>query len=78
MTFKEAKRQLRKVGTGRAQGDALRAMYAEMIAFKWHAIGNPEKFYVHLQAIPDDEQTITEHARQLLRNSNMALDVVLG
>jgi hypothetical protein len=77
MTFKEAKKQLRKVGTGRAQGDALRAMYADLIAFKWFAIGNPEKFYAHLQTI-SGEQAITEEAQALLRNSNAALDVVLA
>jgi hypothetical protein len=62
MTFKEAQKQCRKVGTARARGDALRAMYAELIAFKWYAIGNAEKFYAHLQGTCkrslefDDEQ----------------------
>lgn len=78
MTFREAKKQLRKVGTSRAQGDALRAMYADLIAFKWFAIGNPEKFYAHLQTIADDERAIAAEARALLRDSNKALDVVIA
>lgn len=78
MTFKEAKKQLRKIGTSRAQGDALRAMYADMIAFKWFAIGNPEKFYAHLQTVADDERAIAEEARALLRDSDKALDVVIA
>lgn len=78
MTFNEAKRACRKVGTAHAQGDALRAMYAELIAQRWYAIGNPEKFYAHLQTVADDEQAIAERARELLRDSNMALDVVLA
>jgi hypothetical protein len=77
MTFKEAKKACRKVGTSHAQGDALRAMYADLIAFQWFAIGNPEKFYAHLQSVADDERAITERARELLRDSNAALDVVL-
>jgi hypothetical protein len=78
MTFKEAQKQLRKVGTSRAQGDALRAMYAEMIAQRHFAIGNPEKFYAHLQAVAHSEQMITERARELLRDSDLALCVVLA
>lgn len=78
MTFKEAKKACRKVGTAHAQGDALRAMYAEMIAQRWFAIGNPEKFYAHLQGVADDERAITDRARELLRDSNAALDVVLA
>jgi len=77
MTFKEAKRACRKVGTAHAEGDALRAMYAEMIAFQQAATGgNPEKFYVHLQTVADD--AITETARRLLCDSGKALDVALA
>ena len=76
MTFKEAKRACRKVGTAHAEGDALRAMYAEMIAFKWYAIGNAEKFYAHLQSVSDE--AITETARGLLRDHWKALDVALA
>lgn len=76
MTFKEAKKACRKVGTSRASGDALRSMYAELIAQHHFAIGNPEKFYNHLQAFTDDD-AIAGRARELLRDSNAALDVVL-
>ena len=78
MTFKEAKRACRKVGTSHAQGDALRAMYAEMIAQRHFAIGNPEKFYIHLQGVAGNERAIAERARELLRDEWAALDIVLG
>lgn len=77
MTFKEAKKQCRKVGTAHATGDALRSMYAEMIAQHHFAIGNPEKFYEHLKDF-ESEQAITERARELLRDDGKALDVVLA
>lgn len=77
MTFKEAKKQCRKVGTAHASGDALRAMYADMIAFKWYAIGNPDKFYQHLQTMADDE-AIEQEARELLRDHGKALDAMLA
>lgn len=76
LTFKEAKKACRKVGTSRASGDALRSMYAEMIAFKWYAIGNPEKFYRHLQSSATDDD-ITNEARRLLRDHGEALDAML-
>lgn len=79
MTFKEAQKQCRKAGTAHAQGDALRSMYAELIAQKWYAIGNPEKFYLHLQRVATDgEQAIANEARELLRDHAKALDVVLA
>lgn len=77
MTFKEAKKACRKVGTSRASGDALRAMYADLIAFKWGAIGNPDKFYLHLQSMADDA-AITGEARELLRDHGKALDAMLA
>jgi tetraacyldisaccharide-1-P 4'-kinase len=77
MTFKEAKKACKKVGTSRASGEALAAMYADLIAFKWFAIGNPEKFYNHLRELATDA-AITDRARELLRDHNTALDVVLA
>jgi hypothetical protein len=35
MTLKDARKQCRKVGTAHASGDALRSMYAELIAMKF-------------------------------------------
>lgn len=78
LNYKDALKACRKVGTAHAQGDALRAMYADMIAFKWYAIGNAEKIYTYLQSVPSDERTITDAARELLRDSNKTLDVVLA
>jgi hypothetical protein len=43
MTFKEAKRELRRVGTSKATGDAYRAMWAETLAFA-HG-GRAETYY---------------------------------
>lgn len=77
MTFTEAKKRCQKVGTAHARGDALRAMYADLIAFKWYAIGNPEKFYRHLQSMVDDA-AITNEARELLRDHGKALDAMLA
>lgn len=76
MTFKDAKKQCRKVGTAHAEGDALRAMYAEMLAFKWYAIGNAERFYQVLGGVADSG--ISDRARELLRDHNAALDAVLA
>lgn len=76
MTFKEAKKECKRVGTSHAQGDALRAMYADLIAMHHYAVGNPERFYSHLQGF-DGEKAITDRARELLRDSGKALDVVL-
>lgn len=79
MTFKEAKKQCRKVGTAHATGDALRSMYAELVASKWYAIGNPEKIYTYLQsAASGDDSQIAEVSRELLRDHNRALDAVLA
>lgn len=76
LTFKEAKKECRRVGTAHATGDALRSMYAELIAENWYAIGNPLKFYDHLQAFDSDKEIYME-ARRLLRDHGEALDVVL-
>ena len=77
MTFKEAKKQCRKVGCANAQGDALRAMYAELIVTTHPGINqhSAEKFYEHLQCYPSDAG-VTDRARQLLRNGLDAADVL--
>ncbi len=74
MTFKEAKKACRKVGTAHAAGDALRAMYADLIAHRQG--GDAETYYVWLPR-GDDGETM-EAARSLLRDRAKAWDVLMG
>lgn len=72
MTFKEALRACKKVGTNHAEGDALRAMYANMIAWHWPAFQlDGAKFYAHLLTMADSE--IANEAHRLLRDRFAAL-----
>lgn len=77
MTFKEAKRECRRVGTSHATGDALRAMYAELIVLNHPGLNqhSAPKFYEHLQTLGDDD-AITHRSRELLRNGLAAADVL--
>jgi hypothetical protein len=75
MNFREAKKACHKVGTSHAQGDALRAMYAEMINER-NGFIVPQRFYLHLRTFRTDAQ-IVEEARSLLRDNNKALEVLL-
>lgn len=77
MTFKEAKKQCRKVGTAHASGDALRSMYAELIVVTHPGINqhSAEKFYDHLQGYPNDRD-IEQRARELMRDGFAAADVL--
>lgn len=77
MTFNEAKKQCRKVGTAHVSGDALRAMYAELIVVMHPGINqhSAEKFYEHLQGYQDDS-AITDRSRELMRDGFAAADVL--
>lgn len=77
MTFNEAKKQCRKVGTAHATGDALRAMYAELIVVTHPGINqhSAERFYDHLQAYQDNKG-IEQRARELMRDGFAAADVL--
>ena len=82
-TYREAAKELKRVGCGPATGDALRAMYARMIP--WHCClqskpdGNPTmlRLYAHLQTMPDDKAVESE-ARRLLREPLAACEVVFS
>lgn len=78
MNFKEAKKECRKVGTAHATGDALRSMYAELVAVQWPAIGNAPKVYEYLQRETGDDKSVYELSRELLRDHSKALDIVLS
>jgi hypothetical protein len=77
MTFKEAKRECRRVGTSRATGDALRSMYAELIVVTHPGLNqrSQEKFYAHLQSYAEDA-AITDRSRELLRDGWTAAGVL--
>lgn len=46
-TFSQAQRELRRVGCAHAQGDALRAMYADLLASRMRG-ADPARFYAYL------------------------------
>lgn len=76
-SFVEAKKQLRKVGAAHAQGDALKAMYAELLVVQ-HG-GNAVKYYEYLQASADStEKGIRAVALPLMRDRAKAWDVLMG
>ena len=47
LTYKQAADQLKKTGTSRADGDALRAMYAQLLAARMRG-ADPARFYAYL------------------------------
>ncbi len=79
MNFLEANRQLKKVGTSNASGDALRAMYARLIV---DVHGGDKKtaaasYFPHLQKRQTDQE-VTNEARELLRDRAASWDVIMG
>jgi hypothetical protein len=75
MTFKDALKQCRKVGTSNATGEALAAMYAKLVA-QMHG-GKDEIYFDHLRTFRGD-MAITERSRELLRERSIAWDVLMG
>lgn len=77
MTFTEAKKQCRCVGTAHASGDALRAMYAELIVVTHPGLNqySQERFYTYLQGCINDEATAS-CSRELMRNGWAAAEVL--
>ena len=72
LDIKDARKELKRVGCSKATGDALRFMYANMIAFKQclsnkaNSIDWPiPELYAKLSTIPDDQ--ISEAACSMLR-----------
>jgi len=74
MTYKAALKLCKRVGTNRATGDELRAMYANMLAFQ-HG-GSAEQYYAGIPGGTDQE--IAEFARGLMRDRALAWDVLVG
>lgn len=74
MTYKQALKQCKKVGTNNATGDTLRAMYASLLTFQ-HG-GDGERYYNALPA--GDDQAITERARELLRDRAAAWEALVS
>ncbi len=82
LTIQEARKELKRVGTSHAEGDALRFMYANMLAFEHRMSVDPLNtkwpvncLYEHLQGTPDGEIR-TEYKR--LSHSRPATLKVLG
>jgi len=76
MTYKDAQKQLRKIGTAHASGDSLCAMYAKIIPFHC-CIAETEAshFYSYLKKFPTDGK-IAEAARAILQNPITVFDVL--
>jgi hypothetical protein len=77
VTYRDALKQCKRVGTAHASGDALRAMYAGLIALQH---GGPEEvYYKELQSCaPATDAEIATKARELLRSRNRAWEVVFS
>ncbi len=74
--YKQGLKDCKKVGTSRASGDALRAMYASLIPFQ-HCLNEctAEKFFTHLQKFDTDEQ-ISEEARRIIRSPDSVFKII--
>jgi hypothetical protein len=75
LTYKQALKTCKRVGTAHATGPALCAMYAGLIELQ-HG-GSPERYYTYLQTTGDDNG-IAVSARKLLRDRAKAWDVLMG
>lgn len=75
MTFKDALKELRRRGTSHAEGDALRAMYAQLICFSYWGKKMEPKFYAHLQKF--EGQAMIDEGRTLMRDHERTLDIAL-
>ena len=73
MTYREATKQLRRVGTAHASGDAYRAMCAEMVSFR-HG-GKPERYY---SALTGDDATVRQTMLTWMRDRVAAWDALMG
>ena len=74
MTFKEASRIVRKVGTANAEGDAYRATYAQALT-DLHG-GDPELYYAHLRSFQTD-RAVRDEGLRLGLDRSAAWDVLM-
>ena len=80
MTYKEAIKTLKLVGCAHAKGDALRAMYAQLVSFHCRVDGpkgagdTTKAIYQHLQTLTTD-RAIHQEADRFLSNPVLASDV---
>lgn len=76
MTFKNALKLCKKVGTAHASGEALAAMYANLVNVQ-HG-GDAEKYYNYLiKNGLDDDKKIIDLARELLRDRAKSWDILM-
>lgn len=75
MDFQQALKLCKRCGTASAKGDALRAMYADLIAFhhSFRPAASRPKLYRYLQRYPDDE--IGERGHALLEDMGLACEI---
>lgn len=59
LTYKQAAAELKKTGTSRAEGDALCAMYAQLLASRMRG-ADPARFYAYLA---DNENLIGRYRK---------------
>lgn len=80
ITYQEACKQLKKVGTAKATGDALCAMYARLITFHCRLDGpkgsgeTTKAVYRHLGRFNTD-MDITDEGRRLIENPSIAVGI---
>lgn len=77
MTYKQALKQCKKVGTAHASGDALRAMYANLLTVQHGGDDtDAERYYeallVDRSGCAMDDKQIAECARVLLKDRDLA------
>ena len=77
MTYAQARKALRKVGTAHASGDALRVMYADLLSFQ-HG-GKPVSYFRWLRAksAGADDSAISRMARELLRDREKSWEALM-
>ena len=73
LTYEQAARKLKKTGTAHAEGDALRAMFAQLLAGRVNR-AKPERFYVYL----GHNANLIARYKALCENPGAYTDALLG
>lgn len=75
VTFEEALKEMKRVGTANATGNAYRAMYAQVL-HDLHG-GNPEIYYTYFLARETDKE-VRDEGCALLHNRDSVWDILIG
>lgn len=74
MTYADARKKLRKIGTAHSTGETLAAMYADLLVFQHgYCKSFVKKIYFHLIQFNDDG--MMEEARKMLRDYTLAVQI---